>query len=105
MLNTQIRRARALDRSKETRRNGNGDMSNPAHVILSVDDDPPDLELIIRVLVRNGFNVEAARSAEKALTIMQEVIPAVLIVDVMIGFQTERTELSAVRLKSPRNCS
>jgi DNA-binding response OmpR family regulator len=64
--------------------NGNRVMSSQTRMILAVDDDPSDLELIQRVLVRNGFSVQTARSAEEALIIMQDLIPAVLIVDVIL---------------------
>ena len=47
--------------------NGNRVISNSTHLILAVDDDPSDLELIQRTLVRSGFNVQTARSAEEAL--------------------------------------
>jgi two-component system, sensor histidine kinase ChiS len=64
--------------------NGNRVTSSATPVILAIDDDPSDLELIQRVLVRNGFHVQTALSAEEALVVMQDVIPAVLVVDVML---------------------
>jgi CheY-like chemotaxis protein len=56
--------------------------SSPRQVILAVDDEPLDLALIERALVRGGYAVQTALSCEDALLILQKLVPKVLILDV-----------------------
>jgi CheY-like chemotaxis protein len=56
--------------------------ADQSHFVLAVDDDPSDLELIQRVLVRNGYAVRTALSGKEAISLMEQILPAVLILDV-----------------------
>jgi len=58
--------------------------TRPAPVILAVDDDPAVLRIIESQLMRRDFVVKTASSGEAALTILKELIPAVIILDVMM---------------------
>jgi DNA-binding response OmpR family regulator len=53
-------------------------------VILAVDDDPALLRIIESQLTRHDFAVKTASSGEEALRMLQEITPAVLILDVMM---------------------
>lgn len=51
---------------------------------MAVDDDPAVLRIIEVQLTRHDYIVKTASSGEEALRILTEVIPAVLILDVMM---------------------
>lgn len=73
-------------------------------VILVVDDDPSDLTLMERALSRAGYAVQTASSSQQALSILQKLIPAVLVFDVsmpgMSGFELCATLKDDDRLKN-----
>lgn len=50
--------------------------------ILAVDDDPEILEMLLRVLSREGMEVEKARSAQEALVSLTDHTPDILILDI-----------------------
>lgn len=50
--------------------------------ILVVDDTPENLELLARVLSRKGFQVRLAGSGQKALKLIQEELPDIILMDV-----------------------
>ncbi len=52
--------------------------------ILIVDDTPENLEVLKRILSRNGFNVLTAADGETALTIAKEHQPQLILLDVMM---------------------
>jgi DNA-binding response OmpR family regulator len=58
--------------------------TRPAPVILAVDDDPAVLRIIESQLTRRDFAVKTASSGEAALLILRDLVPAVLILDVMM---------------------
>lgn len=62
--------------------NGSRLSANQSHFVLAVDDDPSDLELIQRVLVRNGYAVRTALSSKEAMLLLEQMIPAVVLLDV-----------------------
>lgn len=53
-------------------------------VVVAVDDDPAVLRIIESQLTRNDFVVKTASSGEEALTLLRDLKPAVLILDVMM---------------------
>jgi CheY-like chemotaxis protein len=59
--------------------------SGSGPVILAVDDDRIVLRLIEAKLTEHGYVVKTASSGEAALKILGEIIPAVLILDVMMS--------------------
>lgn len=79
------------------------DLDKPSQ-ILGVDDDPSDLMLMQRILGRDGYLVRCAPNCERALLILQDITPAVLILDVampgMTGFGLCSTLKRVDRLKS-----
>lgn len=54
-------------------------------VILAVDDDRAALRLIESFLSRHDYIVKTAASGEDALQLLREIIPSVLILDVMMN--------------------
>lgn len=54
-------------------------------LVLAVDDSPVQLHLIRDALTRNGYAVKTAPSSEAALAMLAEVVPAVIISDVMMS--------------------
>src|SRR3989441_11454500 len=59
-------------------------ISESSPVVLAVDDDPAVLRVIEALLTRNGYLVKTASSGGEALKIMNQIVPAVLIFDVMM---------------------
>ena len=57
-----------------------GDQSS--QLILVVDDDSSDLALISRILIKNGYCVKTAQSAEDALDSTEQTIPTIVMSDV-----------------------
>jgi len=53
-------------------------------VVLAVDDDPAVLRIIESQLTRHDFAVKTAASGEEALRMLQDLTPALLILDVMM---------------------
>lgn len=64
--------------------NSNPTCSNRSDLILAVDDNPTYVELIRRILVENGYTVRTALNVDQALAVMKDIIPALLILDVMM---------------------
>jgi DNA-binding response OmpR family regulator len=52
--------------------------------IMAVDDDPEVLETLGRVLEREAFDVGLARSAAEALSLLEQRVPAAMILDIMM---------------------
>ncbi len=59
-------------------------LSNRPPLVLAVDDSAVQLQFVQSLLERHGYTVKTARSGEDALQMLHEVIPAVLILDVMM---------------------
>jgi DNA-binding response OmpR family regulator len=55
-----------------------------APLVLAVDDDPAVLRIIESQLTRHDFVVKTAPSGEEALRLLQDLTPAVLILDVVM---------------------
>jgi twitching motility two-component system response regulator PilH len=53
-----------------------------SQLILVVDDDTSDLALISRILIKNGYSVKTAQSAEEALEILTQTVPTIVMSDV-----------------------
>src|SRR3984957_14441868 len=53
-------------------------------IVLAIDDDRIVLRLIEAILTKHNYVVKTASSGEEALTILREITPAVLILDVMM---------------------
>jgi twitching motility two-component system response regulator PilH len=66
----------------------------PIRHVLIVDDSPTDREYLADLLVRNGFKVAAAASAEEAYAKVKQVKPDLVLMDVVMpgqnGFQATR---------------
>lgn len=58
--------------------------SEPATLVLAVDDEPVNLEVIAAALEPEGFSVVGARSAEEAMDLMRSERPDVALLDVMM---------------------
>jgi two-component system phosphate regulon response regulator PhoB len=59
-----------------------------AHTILVVDDEPDSLETLRLLLVDEGFDVRVAASGAEALQRIAELVPDLLIVDIMMPSMT-----------------
>lgn len=63
--------------------------------ILVVDDSPTDRQFLTDLLAKNGFTVSTADSAEDALTKVKQLLPDLVLMDVVLpgqnGFQATRT--------------
>jgi DNA-binding response OmpR family regulator len=66
----------------------------PAELVLLVDDEPSILQLARMYLERDGFRVQEARDGEAALSTVQRLHPALVVLDVMLpkldGFEVCR---------------
>jgi DNA-binding response OmpR family regulator len=59
-------------------------LSGADPIVLAIDDDRMVLHLIEAILTKHNYVVKTASSGEEALTILREITPAVLILDVMM---------------------
>jgi twitching motility two-component system response regulator PilH len=63
--------------------------------ILVVDDSPTDRQFLTDLLAKNGFTVSTADSAEDAITKVKQLLPDLVLMDVVLpgqnGFQATRT--------------
>jgi len=59
-------------------------LAKPGPTVLAVDDDPGILRIIEVLLTRNGYTVRTAPNGEKALSLLRNFQPAVLITDVQM---------------------
>lgn len=77
--------------------------SGSSPIVLAVDDDRITLRLIAAKLTKHNYFVETASSGEEALTILGDITPAVLILDVMMpgisGYDLCRLVKQEKRLK------
>jgi putative two-component system response regulator len=60
-------------------------LSRADPIVLAIDDDRMVLHLIEAKLTKHNYVVKTASSGEEALTILREITPAVLILDVMMA--------------------
>ncbi len=58
--------------------------SHQGPLVLMVDDDPINLRIVGNLLERHGYTIRTASTAEEALQILGEIVPRVLILDVML---------------------
>jgi twitching motility two-component system response regulator PilH len=67
----------------------------PIKNVLIVDDSPTDRQYLSEILVKNGFQVSTADSAEDAIAKAKELRPDLVLMDVVMpgqnGFQATRT--------------
>lgn len=79
-------------------------LAKPGPLVLVVDDDPSILRVVEMLLSRNGYSVRTAASGEVALTMLRNIVPAVLITDVqmpgMSGYDLCSVVKSDARLQS-----
>jgi DNA-binding response OmpR family regulator len=68
--------SKSLTKGKQERRG--------APIVLAVDDDPAVLRIIESQLTRHEIIVKTAPNGEEALRILKELVPSVLILDVMM---------------------
>ncbi len=77
-------------------------MSKHVHTILLVEDEPHTRRLISYALTSNGFNVTEAEHGQKALEFCKEMLPDLIISDVMMpvldGLELRRRILQDARL-------
>jgi DNA-binding response OmpR family regulator len=59
-------------------------LPGPCPLVLAVDDDQATLRVIEAYLTRHGYMVKTAASGEEALKILANVLPSVLILDVIM---------------------
>ncbi|MGO1057334.1 response regulator transcription factor [Crossiella sp. CA198] len=77
------------------------DSSRPARVLV-VDDEPNILELLSAALRLSGFEVHAADTGARALTVAREVVPDIVILDVMLPDQDGFTLARRLRAAQER---
>ena len=68
--------------------------------ILVVDDDPSILTLVAEALVDEGYDVAMARNGADALMRLAEVVPAVLVTDLMMPIMDGPTLVRACRAEA-----
>ena len=66
-----------IDRKKPT-------VPNKGPLVVAVDDDSVSLRVIKSTLEKNGYIVKTASSGEEALLVLRDVVPDILILDVMM---------------------
>ena len=66
-------------------------LDTSAFDVLLVEDDPPTRDMMARILEREGWRVRTAANGQLALAILQQVVPAAIVLDlkmpIMNGFQ------------------
>jgi len=75
-------------------------MTPGERVVLAVDDDPDVLELVTRILERDGFKVAAALDGQQALELAERLRPCAILLDVVLPGMSGWEVLS--RLKAHR---
>ena len=65
--------------------------------ILVVDDDPTMLALVVQILLDEGYDVATARNGGEALKLVHDVVPAVLVTDLMMPVMDGPTLVKACR--------
>ena len=56
----------------------------PRQTILVVDDDPMDRTLLREELIREGYQVVESPSGDEALTLLEELSPDVILLDIFM---------------------
>jgi formate transporter len=69
--------------------------------ILVVDDDPDFVEIMSRVLTKEGYKVESASNGVRALHAMQEAPPSLVLLDVMMADPLEGVAVSRQMASDP----
>ena len=69
----------------------------PAHPILVVDDDPKIVRLVQTYLEREGFTVRTAADGRAALAAIEQLAPALVVLDLMLPELDGRAVIRAVR--------
>lgn len=69
-------------------------MADAQKTILIVDDDPDIINSVTLVLNANGFQVECASNTEQAMAALENRIPDMMILDVMMSTVDEGFQLS-----------
>ena len=91
-------RGRTLDGVRDEARQGAGlDTIDESRYILVVDDDASICDLIEEVLREEGYEVSATRDAARALQLIEQRPPALILLDLSIADQSAESIVSAVR--------
>lgn len=72
-------------------------MSQTGQRILVVDDEEPILELLRRILTRESFSVETTTSGKRALEMIQQSVPDLVLLDLKIPDMDGATVLESIR--------
>ena len=67
--------------------------------VLAVDDEQPMLELLRRILGKEGFSVETTGSGKRALELIQQNVPDLVLLDLKIPDMDGPTVLEQIRRK------
>ncbi len=65
--------------------------------ILLIDDDPPILETFSRFLTKEGYSVHTADGGEKAIAVLETIIPDIILLDIMMEPMDGWETLLAIR--------
>lgn len=91
-------RGRMQDSVRDKARQGAGlDTLDESRYILVVDDDASICDLIEEVLREEGYEVSATRDAARALQLIKQRPPALILLDLSIADQSAESIVSAVR--------
>jgi signal transduction histidine kinase/CheY-like chemotaxis protein len=74
-----------------------GAVSMAKGTVLIIDDDPAVRELLIRHLVKEGFNVEAAKNGDEGLQMARKLVPDAITLDVLMPGMDGWAVLSALK--------
>jgi DNA-binding response OmpR family regulator len=96
MLTTQTGRTLGGVRD-ESRRGAQLDTIDESRYILVVDDDDSICDLIAEVLREEGYEVTATRDAARALQLIEQRPPALILLDLSIADQSAESIVTAVR--------
>jgi signal transduction histidine kinase/ActR/RegA family two-component response regulator len=89
---------------EEIRPSTNGEHAD-GNVVLAIDDDPGVLELLQRILAREGYSPVVAASAFEGLELAKQLVPALIILDVFMPELDGRQVLKLLRKdRSLVNC-
>jgi DNA-binding response OmpR family regulator len=74
---------------------------SPAARVLVVEDDPAIADVVVRYLAREGFDVELASAGDRAIKAVDEAMPDLLVLDLMLPEVDGFGVLAHVRSRAP----